>query len=95
MDEYKEIPGGKFSVGCGILTAIAIMTATSLNFIAGLILFGIVGLLFFFTVKGFIGDRTLVAIFSTTFAVLPVMLLAYLILLGIISLFCCIILLFL
>lgn len=95
MDEYNEIPGGRFSIGCGILLSIAIMTAASFNFFAGLILFGIVGLLFFFTVKGFIGDRELMAVFSTVFAVLPVMLLAYLILLAVISLSCCIILLLL
>lgn len=95
MDEYKEIPGGRFSIGCGILAAIAIMTAASFNFFAGLILFGIVGLLFFFTVKGFIGDKTLVAIFSTAFAALPIMLLAYLILLAVVSLSCYIIILLL
>ena len=95
MDEYKDIPGGKLSVGCGVLLAIVMMTVASLNLFAGLMVLAMVGLLLNFTMRGIIGDRSLVTVFSTALALLPVMLFAYFILLAMISFICCLILLFL
>ena len=95
MNDFEDFPGGIPAIAGGAALALIITVISAFNFVAGLCLLGIVGILFFLCIRAIINSEILITVLSSTLACLPVFICGYFVILALFSLICWLVLLFL